>query len=78
MLGHGGAVKGSVRRRGAGWEYYYRELDPGTGGWRQRSRGGFASRREAEAALRAVLTTMDTGNYVSPTTVTVKEGLLHG
>ena len=69
-------VNGSVRRRGAGWEYYYRELNPGTGGWRQRSAGGFKSRREAEAALRAVLTRIDTGNYVSPSSVTLGEYLV--
>jgi hypothetical protein len=49
-------MNGTVRRRGRGWEYYYRELNPGTGGWRQRSKAGFATRKEAEAALRKVLT----------------------
>lgn len=68
-------MKGTVRRRGAGWEYYYRELDPGTGRWRQRSKGGFSTRAEATAALRAVLHTMDRGAYVSPTRMTVREYL---
>jgi hypothetical protein len=68
-------VKGAVRRRGSGWEYYYRELDPGTGRWRQRSKGGFATRAEATAAVRAVLHTMDRGSYVSPTRLTVREYL---
>ena len=70
-------MNGSVRRRGAGWEYYYRELNPGTGRWRQRSKGGFASRREAETALRAVLTTMDSGNYVSPSSLSLGDYLVH-
>jgi integrase len=61
-----------MRRRGAGWEYYYRELDPGTGRWRQRSKGGFATRAEATAGLRSVLHSMDRGAYVSPTRLTVR------
>jgi len=69
-------MNGSVRRRGLGWEYYYRELNPGTGGWRQRSAAGFPSRRAAEVALRAVLTRMDTGNYVSPTTLALGDYLV--
>lgn len=68
-------MNGSVRRRGAGWEYYYRELNPGTGKWRQRSKGGYPSRRAAETALRAVLSTMDTGNYVSPSGLCVGDYL---
>lgn len=68
-------MKGSVRRRGSGWEYYHRELDPGTGRWRQRSKGGFPTRAEAVAALRAVLYGMDRGAYVSPTKLTVREYL---
>src|ERR1041384_2823560 len=54
-----------------------RELSPGTGRWRQRSKGGFASRREAETALRAVLTTMDSGNYVSPSSLCLGDYLVH-
>lgn len=65
-------MRGTVRRRGAGWEYYYRELDPKTGQWRQRSRGGFATKAEATAVLRAVLSTVDRGDYVSPTRMTVR------
>jgi integrase len=70
-------MNGSVRRRGAGWEYYYRELNSGTGKWRQRSKGGFASRREAEAGLRSVLSRMDTGNYVSPSGLSLDDYLTH-
>lgn len=70
-------MKGSVRRRGNKWEYYYRELHPGTGKWRQRSKAGFASRREAEAALRTVLSTMDAGNYVSPSSLSLGDYLTY-
>ncbi len=65
-------VKGAVRRRGPGWEYYYRELDPGTGRWRQRSKAGFPTRAAATAELRTVLHSMDRGAYVSPTRLTVR------
>ena len=67
-------MRGSVRRRGAGWEYLYRELDPVTGkATRLRSKAGFKTRAEAETALRAVLSAMDGGHYVSPTGLTLRE-----
>ncbi len=68
-------MKGAVRRRGSGWEYSYRELDPGTGRSRLGSKGGFGTRAEATAAVRAVLHTVDRGSYVSPTRLTVREHL---
>jgi integrase len=42
---------------------------------RQHSKGGFATRRDAEAALRVFLTAADTGLVVLPTKVTVGEYL---
>src|SRR3954464_1233801 len=64
-------MRGSIRRRGAGWEYLYREVDPFTGkGGRQRSKAGFPTRKAAEDALHQVLATMASGSYVSPTGIT--------
>jgi integrase len=67
-------VRGSVRRRGAGWEYLYRELDPHTGkSTRLRSKGGYPTRAEAQAALASVLATMAQGSYVSPAPLTLRQ-----
>lgn len=67
-------MKGSVRRRGAGWEYLYREVDPVTGkSGRLRSKAGFRTEKDAQRALREVLSAMDKGEYVSPSRLTVRE-----
>jgi integrase len=50
--------------------------DPVTGKRRRRRGGGFATRREAEAALREVLTKRDRGQIVQPTTMTVRAFLV--
>jgi hypothetical protein len=43
-------VKGHFRKRGACW-YFWIELEPGPDGARkQKSRGGFKTRKEAERA----------------------------
>ncbi|MDX6200414.1 MAG: hypothetical protein QOJ79_3565 [Actinomycetota bacterium] len=69
-------MRGSVRRRGAGWEYLYRELDPHSGkATRLRSKAGFATKAEAQAALTTVLATMAQGSYVSPSQLTLKQFL---
>ena len=65
-----------MRRRGAGWEYLYREVDPYTGKpTRLRSKGGFATRAEAQAVLATVLATMSYGSYVSPAPLTLSQFL---
>ncbi len=69
-------MKGGTRKRGAGWEYLYREPDPMTGGrGRLRSKAGFPTKASAEAALRQVLATIDTHSYVSPKALTLAEYL---
>ena len=50
--------------------------DPVTGKRRRRRGGGFATRREAEAALREVLTKRDRGQLVPTTTLTVRAFLV--
>ena len=50
--------------------------DPATGKRRRRRGGGFATRRDAEAALRQVLTKRDRGQLISTTTMTVREFLV--
>jgi integrase len=50
--------------------------DPVTGKRRRRRGGGFATRREAETALREVLTKRDRGQVVPTTTLTVRAFLV--
>lgn len=62
----------SVYRRHGGWEYKV-ELgaDPVTGNRARRTKGGFATKREAEAAEAAVLVTLQQGTYVEPSRETL-------
>lgn len=65
-------MKGSVYRKGDGWMYRFDLApDPLTGKRRQTSRGGFATRKEAEKALRAAITAADTGRHVDRSRRTV-------
>jgi Arm DNA-binding domain/Phage integrase, N-terminal SAM-like domain len=55
-------MRGSVRRRGRTWTYVVDVgRDPATGRRRQRSKGGFATRREAEKALGRALVAIGAG-----------------
>ncbi len=67
-------MRGSVRRRGVGWEYRFRELDPFTGkAGRARSKGGFATQKAAEIALREQLSAMDSNSYVARIDLTLRD-----
>ena len=50
--------------------------DPATGKRRRRRGGGFTTRRDAEVALREVLSQRDRGQLVQATTITVREFLV--
>ena len=60
-------AQGHVRHRGKSWAYVHWVIDPATGTKRQRWRSGFSTRRDAERALRDVLTAVDTGSWIEPT-----------
>jgi integrase len=49
--------------------------DPASGRRRQQTKGGFATKREAERALREVVGTLDQGTYVAPDPQTLGEWL---
>jgi hypothetical protein len=69
-------MRGHVHRRGAGWGYVVDVgRDPVTGKRRQRTKSGFETRCEAEAAVRVVLEEVRTGADVRPSTQTVGEYL---
>jgi len=70
-------VRGSVYRRGGGnWEYRF-DLEPDalTGRRRYGTKTGFATRAEAEKALRLAIATQDRGRRVRPARRTVADFL---
>jgi integrase len=67
--------RNNVRKRGATWTYFVYVTD-GAGKRRQVSKGGFATRREAEAARVEALAAMATGNWVRPDRLTVRDFLV--
>jgi len=66
------AGRNNVRKRGNSWTYYLYVTD-GTGARRQVSKGGFRTRKEAEAARIKALSTLQNGTWVRPERVTVRE-----
>jgi integrase len=70
-------MKGHTRRRGKGWAYVV-DLgpDPATGKRRQEWKGGFASEKAADQALRERLGQVDRGEGVNRTTQTLAQYLL--
>lgn len=69
------ASRNNVRKRGSTWTYYLYVTD-GAGKRQQRSKGGFATRKEAEAARVEALAALLNGNWVQPDRLTVAEFLL--
>ena len=69
-------ARGSVRRKDNGWSYRV-DLgpDPATGRRRQVAKQGFRTRKEAEAALGALLTSISRGSVVDRSTTTTEEFL---
>jgi hypothetical protein len=60
-------MRGRVHRRGKGWAFVVDVgIDPVTGKRRQRTKGGFPTRKAAEAGMREVLNSVDEGSSVSP------------
>lgn len=67
-------MKGSVKKHGKTWRYriYMGVID---GEKSYQSKSGFKTEREAQAAMRKVLTSLDTGTYVPSTSMTVGDFL---
>jgi integrase len=66
--------RGNVRKRGTTWTYYV-NVTGGDGNRRQVTKGGFRTRKEAEAARVKALGTLQNGTWVQPERVTVREFL---
>jgi integrase len=57
-------MRGSVRRRGSTYTWYISVPDPVTGERRQRSKGGFRTKRECQEALNEALARLREGTFV--------------
>lgn len=57
-------MRGSIRKRGSTYTWYLLVPDPATGKPRQRSKGGYRTKRECQAALNDALSTIRTGTFV--------------
>ncbi len=68
-------TRNNVRKRGTTWTYYAYVTD-GTGKRRQISKGGFATRREAEVTRVETLSSMTNGTWVRPERLTVRDFLV--
>lgn len=68
-------MKGHFKKRGASW-YFWIELEPGPNGARkQKSRGGFRTRKEAERAFAEVRDEVRRGMFVEPSKLTLSRFL---
>jgi integrase len=59
-------MRGSTRKRGQTWTAYWDDYDIETGGRRQKSKGGFPTRKEAQRHLASVIVSVSEGTYVEP------------
>jgi integrase len=64
-------MRGSIRRRGRTYTWYLDVPDPATGKRRQRSKGGFRTKKECQDALNEALASLRSGTFVEPSARTV-------
>src|SRR6266545_605862 len=64
-------MRGGTRKRGTTWTWHLGVLDPATGRWRQLTKGGFRTRREAQAALNEAKAALRAGTFVEPSRLTL-------
>jgi hypothetical protein len=65
-------VRGHVYRRGETWTYVVDIGHDATGRRRQTSKGGFPTKKDAQAALNVALNSLQQGTFVEPTAITVE------
>src|SRR5690348_1069691 len=69
-------MRGSLRQRSPGsWELRWKEQDPVTGVWRTKSTTFRGTKKQADDKLTGLLNAINTGTYVEPHRVTVREFL---
>jgi Arm DNA-binding domain len=64
-------MRGHVYKRGSSWTVVYDEQPDEHGKRRQRSKGGFATRKEAQRFLNDQLGRLDRGTYSAPSKLTL-------
>jgi Arm DNA-binding domain/Phage integrase, N-terminal SAM-like domain len=70
-------MRGSVRKRGSTYSYWLDiGPDPLTGKRRQRTKGGFRTKRECQAALNEAISALRSGTLVQPSRRTVASFLV--
>jgi integrase len=70
-------MRGSIRKRGNTYTYWLDVgPDPVTGRRRQRTKGGFRTKRECQAALNDAIAAVQGGTFVEPSRRTVRSFLL--
>lgn len=68
------AQRGTIRKRGSTWTAYW--WVEGPRGTVQRTKGGFGTKRDAQAFLTTTLATVQTGLFTEPTKLTLGDYLL--
>lgn len=69
-------MRGHVRKRGETWQYTVElDNDPSTGKRRQKSKGGFKTKKECEKVMNELIVELEKGNYFEATEMTMKEYL---
>jgi integrase len=68
-------MRGHVRKRGSSWTVVYDEGQDEHGKRRQRSKGGFATKRDATRFLTNTLSRLGDGSYAAPSKVTLADYL---
>ena len=64
---------GHVRKRGKKWAYVQYVTDPATGKGKYRWKSGFATKSEAQRALREAITAVEKGTFIEPSKMTYAE-----
>jgi Arm DNA-binding domain/Phage integrase, N-terminal SAM-like domain len=68
-------MRGHVHKRGSTWTVVYDEGQDEHGKRRQRSKGGFATKRDAQRFLTDTLSRLGDGSYAAPSKLTLAEYL---
>lgn len=69
-------MRGHLRKRGATWTVIYDEGHDEHGKRRQRSKGGFSTKRDAQRFLTDALARLDSGSYAAPDRMSVEQFLI--
>jgi integrase len=64
-------MRGGTRKRGSTWTWHLGVVDPAAGRWRQLTKGGFRTRREAQAALNEAKAALRAGTFIEPSRMTL-------